>query len=110
MISQYWKNQIPSKSLSMLVKNEDGTNMNLSLYSTITVKMLDSRNNEVDLSGHSLNTNNKSDGQVVFVWPTTRSLFDQTGDYILQLELVGEGVKDYTSTHTIRVRELGGTR
>lgn len=108
MISQYWKNQIPSRPLSIQVKNQDGTDMNLSGYSTITAKMVGSNNEEISLTGSSLNTTNQSIGKLIFVWPTDRSLFEYTGDYVFQVELSGTGKKDFTSTHTFRVRELGG--
>lgn len=110
MISQYWKDQIPARPLSIQVKDQDGNDMNLSGYTTYTVKMLDSNNVEVDLTGSVLNTGNADIGKFVFRWPTTRTLFDEAGDYVLQLELTGTGRKDYTTTHTIRVRELGRTR
>ncbi len=110
MISQYWINQIPARPLSIQVKDQDGNDMNLSGYTTFTVKMLGSYNEELDLTGSQLNTTNKDIGQFTFTWPTTRSLFDYAGDYVLQLELTGTGRKDYTTTHTIRVRELGKVR
>lgn len=110
MISQYWINQIPARPLSIQVKDSSGNDMNLSNYDTITVKMLGSYNEELDLTGSSVNTTGKSLGVIVFNWPTSRSLFDYAGDYVLQLELSGTGKKDFTSTHTIRVRELGKVR
>jgi hypothetical protein len=110
MISQYWKDQIPARPLSIQVKDQDGNDMDLSGYTTYNVKMLGSYNEELDLTGAQLNTLNADIGKFTFRWPTTRSLFQYAGDYVLQLELIGEGKKDYTSTHTIRVRELGRTK
>ena len=107
MISQYWKDQIPARPLSILVKNEDGSNADLGEYSTITVKLIGSNNEEVDLTGAQVVSTNKVLGQIGFIWPTTRSLFDKDGDYVLQLSLAGTGKLDFTTTHTIRVRELG---
>lgn len=107
MISQYWINQIPARPLAIQVKDSAGLDMNLSGYTTITAKMLGSYNEELDLTGSSLNTANKDLGKITFNWPTTRSLFDYPGDYVFQLELSGTGRKDFTTTHTIRVRELG---
>ncbi len=46
MISQYWIGQIPARPLSILVKNQDGSDFNLSGYTTINVKMLDTDNKE----------------------------------------------------------------
>jgi hypothetical protein len=107
MISQYWIGQIPARPLSILVKNQDGSDFNLSGYTTINVKMLDTDNKEVPLTGSSVDSNAKQFGQIRFIFPTDRSLFVKRGDYILQLELVGSGKLDYTTTHVLRVRELG---
>ena len=74
MISQYWKDQIPARPLSIQVKDQDGNDMNLSGYTTFTIKMLGSYNEELDLTGSSLNTLNKDIGKFTFTWPTTRSL------------------------------------
>lgn len=107
MISQYWKDQIPARPLSIQVKDQSGNDMNLSGYTSYAVKMLGSNNEELDLTGSELNTLNSDIGKFVFKWPTDRSLFEYSGDYVLQLELTGTGKKDYTTTHTLRVRELG---
>ena len=110
MISQYWINQIPARALSIQVKDQGGNDINLSGYTNIAVKMLNTNNEEMSLEGSSLNTSSKDVGKIIFIWPTDRSLFEYPGDYVLQLELSGTGKKDFTSTHTLRVRELGRTR
>ena len=110
MISQYWIDQIPSRPLAIQVKNSAGDDMDLSGYSTITARMVGSRNEELNLAGYSLNTLNKDLGKIVFIWPTTKSLFTEAGDYVLQLKLEGTGRLDFTTTHTLRVRELGRVR
>lgn len=107
MISQYWVGQIPNRPLSILVKDSEGVNMDLSIYTTIKLKMLGTYNEELDVSGGVLDLNAVVTGKIVYKWPTTKSLFDYPGDYIIQLELSGTGKKDFTSSHTIRVRELG---
>lgn len=81
--------------------------MDLSDYTSFAIKMLGSNNEEINLTGSTLNTSNVQYGKLIFVWPTDRSLFTYPGDYILQVELGGTGKKDFTTTHTIRVRELG---
>lgn len=110
MISQYWKDQIPARPLSIQVKDQDGNDLDLSGYTNIEVVMLGSYNEELDLTGSTINTTNKDVGKIVFTWPTSRSLFEYPGDYVLQLKLSGTGKKDFTSTHTMRVRELGRAR
>ena len=107
MISQYWIGQIPARPLSILVKTQDGTDMNLSGYDNITAKLIGSDNEIVNLTGAVINSANKAFGQITFTFPTDRSLFTKKGDYVFQLELKGTGKLDFTTTHTIRVRELG---
>lgn len=110
MISQYWIGQIPARPLAIVVKNQEGADLNLSQYTTINVKMLDTDNKEVPTTGAVVDANAKQFGQIRFIFPTDRSLFTKKGDYILQLELVGSGKLDCTTTHTLRVREFGRAR
>jgi hypothetical protein len=107
MISQYWIDQIPARPLSIQVKDQDGNDINLSAYTTIEAVLLGTRNEEISLTGATLNTSGKDLGIIIFEWPTTRSLFDYAGDYVFQLKMSGTGKLDFTTTHTIRVRELG---
>ena len=107
MISQYWIDQIPARPLSIQVRTQNGEDANLSPYTTIEAVMLGSNNEEIDLTGSVLDTAGKSVGNIIFRWPTTRSLFEYPGDYVLQIKLSGTGRLDFTSTHTLRVRELG---
>lgn len=107
MISQYWKDQIPAKPLSIQVKNQDGTDMNLSGYTEIEAVLVGSNNEIIDLTGSVLNTGSKSTGKVLFYWPTDKSLFEHAGEYVFQLKLGGTGKLDFTTTHPIRVKELG---
>jgi hypothetical protein len=107
MISQYWKDQIPAKPLSIQVNNQDGTEMNLSGYTNIEVILVGSNNEIVPTTGSNLITTGKAVGKLVFVWPTDRTLFEQPGDYLLQLKLSGTGKLDFSTTHPIRVKEVG---
>jgi hypothetical protein len=107
MISQYWIDQIPARPLSIQVKDQDGNNVNLSAYTTIEAVMLGSKNEEISLTGATLNTSAKDLGTIIFEWPTDRSLFEYSGDYVFQLKMSGTGKLDFTTTHTLRVRELG---
>lgn len=107
MISQYWIDQIPARPLSIQVKDQDGNDISLSAYTTIEAVLLGTRNEEISLTGANLNTTGKDLGIIIFEWPTTRSLFDYAGDYVFQLKMSGTGKLDFTTTHTIRVRELG---
>lgn len=107
MISQYWRNQIPARPLYIEVKDQSGYNIDLSTYTSIEAVMVGSNNEFIDLSGSSLNAIDSSLGKLNFVWPTDRSLFEFAGDYVFQLKLSGTGKLDFTTTHPIRVKELG---
>lgn len=109
MISQYWKNQIPARPLIIQVKNEQGQDLDLSGYDDISVVMLGTDNEPISLTGSSVNTANKNIGKIGFSFPTSKSLFTKSGDYILQLQLKGSDRLDFTTTHVLRVRELGRT-
>lgn len=108
-INQYWVGQIPSVPLAITVYDSAGRAVNLSSYSDFHVRMVGSDNEEIDLTGSTLIVSGAANGRFVFRWPTDRSLFDRAGEYLLQLEIVGAtGTKDYTTTHSIRVRRFGG--
>jgi|LauGreDrversion4_2_1035121.scaffolds.fasta_scaffold02123_14 hypothetical protein len=109
MISQYWINQIPARPLVMQVKNEQGQDLDLSAYTDISIIMIGSDNEPISLSGSSLNTTLANIGKLTFSWPTDRSLFKRAGEYVLQVQLKASDRLDFTTTHMIRVRELGRT-
>jgi hypothetical protein len=108
-ISQFWTGQIPSAPLPLRVYDAIGAPLNLSQYTSFSVRLLNQDNEEVDLTGSTLQSSGANTGRFVFRWPTDRSLFEEPGEYLLQLEISGpSGTKDYTTTHTIKVRRLGG--
>jgi hypothetical protein len=108
-ISLYQIGQVPSRPIAIDVRDSDGNEADLSSYASFTVRLIDPENGEVDLTGSSLTVSGASVGHFIFRWPTDRSLFDQTGEYLLQMEIDGvNGTKDFTTPHTIRVRRLGG--
>lgn len=108
-INTYWVGQIPSIPISLTVRDSYGRVRNLSTYTGFNVILLGSDNEVIDTTGSTLLTSGASNGRFVFRWPTDRSLFNKTGEYLLQLEILGsEGTKDYTTEHTIKVRRLGG--
>lgn len=107
-ISQYWVGQIPSRPIAIDVRGSDGRAINLSSYTDYKVIVIGSDNEEIDITGSTLNISGAPQGRFVFRWPEGRSVFDKAGEYLLQLELSGGGYKDYTTEHNIKVRRLGG--
>lgn len=110
-ISQYWVGQIPSRPISIGVRDSTGVPTNLGAYTEFNVILLGSDNEEIDLTGAVLSTQSVSTGRLTFFWPKDRSVFNKPGQYVMQLEIVGPtGTRDYTTEHTIRVRKLGGVK
>lgn len=108
-INTYWVGQIPSIPIPITVRDSYGLVRNLSAYTGFNVILLGSDNEEIDTTGSTLLTSGATTGRFVFRWPTDRSLFNKSGEYLLQLEILGpDGTKDYTTAHTITVRRLGG--
>lgn len=107
-ISYYWVGQIPAKPLVIDVRGEGGSLINLSSYDEYNVKMLGSDNEEINLDGSLLSITGAATGEFLFRFPTDRSVFTKSGEYLLQLEFVSAGARDFTTAHTIRVHKLGG--
>lgn len=113
MISQYWVDQIPARPIVIDIMDSDGITANLSGYTHISAYLIDERNKEVDITGYTLDVSNKSNGRLVFGFPTGRSVFSDPGDFMLQIELktITNNVVtalDYTNAHQIVVKALGG--
>lgn len=107
-ISELWVGEIPAKPLEIALVDSDNNAMALTGY-TIGVRMLGSDNEEVDMTGVVVNQTGPLLGYLAVRWPTDRSLFNKPGEYLLQLVLNGtSGTKEFTDTHTIRVRKFGG--
>lgn len=109
-ISTYYVGAMPAKPLAIDVRDSQGQVIDLSAYNDFKVRVLGSDNEEVDLAGSFLTTSGAAQGRFVFRWPVGRSVFTKTGEYVLQMELGGTGVKDFTTVHTIKVRRLGGIK
>lgn len=108
-INQYWVGQIPSIPIPITVYDSRGQVMNLSAYTDFKVVLLGSDNEVIDTTGSTLLTSGAATGRFVFRWPADRSLFNKAGEYLLQLEIDGAGgTKDFTTTHAIRVKRIGG--
>lgn len=107
-ISQYWVGQIPARPITIDVRDSNGRAIALAPYTSFRVIVLGSDNESVDLTGSTLTWN--TSGRFVFRWPSDRSIFEEAGDYLLQLEFIGPGSRDFTTEHNIKVRKLGGIK
>jgi hypothetical protein len=109
-ISQYWVGQKPAHPITIDVKDSDGRLVDLSGYTDFTVRLVGSDNEDIDTSGVELQTAGAKYGRFVLRWPSTESLFYKPGEYLLQLEFSNDTNVDFTTTHDIRVRQLGGRK
>ena len=106
-IGQYWVGQIPLRNLSLTVKDNNGRALNCVDYTDVSVRILGSNNETVSLTGSNLNRAGAAVGRFVFEWPRDKSIFTDSGDYVLQMLLKSTGAVDITTTYTMRVRDLG---
>ncbi len=109
-IKVYELGSIPADPIVISLKDERGNPLDLTPYPNVQLRMVGSNNEEVDLTGSATVVQERRNGRVLFVFPRDRSLFTRTGDYVFDLELSGEGVRDFTTFKTIRVTKLGGVR
>lgn len=106
-ISQYKVGQIPRQDLGITIRDSRGRTLDISGYTDITVRILDSDNEEVDTTGGILNLGGVTVGRIMFKWPTDRTLFEKIGTYLLEV-ILSDGVhKDITTEHSIQVTSLG---
>lgn len=106
----YELGSIPNAPITIGVRDQRGNPLDLTPYPNVRVRMVGSNNEDVDLTGSTTAVMDRRGGRVIFVFPKDRSLFTRTGEYVLDLELSGEGVRDYTTYKGIKVTKLGGVR
>lgn len=106
----YWVGEKPGGRITVTVLDAAGNPANLNSFTGVRLRMLDTDNNEVAIGDTNTDFVNKTAGTVTFAWPTTRSLFEKAGEYLLQLELSTASAKRYTSVQSILVKEFGGTK
>ena len=108
----YWVGERPGGSMVITVLDQDtGLPANIAPYNEARMRMLDSKNREVDLGNGEAIISNGSTGRVVFRWPTDKSLFERPGEYVFQIELaggMGNSVIAKTTVEHIIVKRLGG--
>lgn len=103
----YWVGQIPGDPLSIQIRDDKGSTVDLGSYTTFIIHMKDSDNNQVDLEGADVNAEGYRTGRIIFRFPPDRSIFTKHGEYVMQLEMSNEHRMDFTDVLTFKVRELG---
>lgn len=105
---EYEVGSIPSRPLTILVRDEMDNPVNVVGYDSWRLEMLGTDNEEVDLTGVSVFEIPQAIGMFSVSWPKNRSLFEKRGKYLLRLVLeMADGSKDITRTAEIRVRDFG---
>lgn len=98
----------PSRPLTLLIRDELDNPVNIVGYANMRLEILDSDDNEMDLSGVVLTEIANEIGVVAVTWPKSRTLFNKRGKYVIRLVLEGaDGTRDITRTAEIRVRDFG---
>jgi len=104
----YEVGQIPSRSLGVVLKDDDDNAVNTVGYNSATIEILGTDNESVDTTGVLVSPVQTSLGSYLIQWPKDRSLFQKRGKYLLRLRLAkADGSVDYTRPYEIRVREFG---
>lgn len=104
----YEVGQIPSRNLGITVKNDEDATVNTIGYDSVTVELLGTDNERVDVTGVAVTEVATVLGTYVITWPKDRSLFTKRGKYLLRLRLAKpDGSVDYTRPYEIRVRDFG---
>lgn len=99
---------IPTRSLTLLVRDEMDEPVNLVAYDSWRLEMRGSSDKNVDLNGVELVEVPEALGVLAVNWPRDRVIFNEKGKYLLRLVLNGtDGGRDITRTAEIRVREFG---
>ena len=98
----------PSRPLSIAIRDEQDNPVNALGYESITVEILDTNDDLVDMTGTSLTEISAGVGIFTLSLPKNRTLFPETGKYLLRMVLASSnGARDITRTAEIRVRDFG---
>lgn len=104
----YWVGDRPGGAWFFKVLDQkSGAPYNLTGFTQVRAVMLDSDNREVTFPADNAAITDAATGSVTFLWPD-ESVFDEAGDYVMQLEFVGTGSTRRTTVQHIRVQEIGG--
>lgn len=104
----YEEGVIPSRPLTLMVRDEFDTPVDTLGYDSWHIEMRGTDDEDVDLSGVQIVQIPDLLGAFSVIWPKTHSIFDKKGKYVLRLILSRDnGAKDITRSAEIRVREFG---
>lgn len=99
---------IPSRPLTLLVKDELDNSVNVVGYENWYIEMLDSNDQKVDMTGVEIRDIPQALGAFSVSWPKNRVIFNEKGEYVLRLVLESiDGSRDITRVAQINVREFG---
>lgn len=107
MISQYWVAERPTDPLLIEVTDQDGNAIDLSGF-TINIEILDPDNYELSVSDFTVTTSLLNEGKLTIIFPSGRSIFEKTGEYLLRLKLSNSNGIDYSTSYGMKVSEFGG--
>lgn len=106
----YEVGSIPTRPLTIAVRDEMDYPVNTVGYDYVYVDILDPKNKKVDVSGVNLVEVTDALGVYNLIWPAY-PIFDTKGTYTLRLVLMtSDARKDITRTAEIKVRDFGRMR
>lgn len=100
----FFVGQVPGRPMVLNITDDAGNQVDLTDYTTVELRITNSRGQAVDTAQGFLSIVVPAAGQVQYVWPSA-SLFTAAGDYTFQLVL-GDGatVQDMTVIGEFEVR------
>lgn len=106
----FWVGEKPGRVITISVYDELGKPFNLTPYTGVSLEILDTDNNVVDLTGSTTSVTDGIGGKIGFVFPSDRSIFTKPGEYLVRVKMTTATALDYTDAGGITVRKFGGTR
>ena len=104
----YEVGEIPSVGLGVEVRDDRDNPISTIGYSSATLEIRGSDDEDVDLTGVTVERVPAYLGTYVVNWPKDRSIFTKKGKYLLRLVLrKSDGSVEYTRPTEIRVRDFG---
>lgn len=104
----FWTGEKPGRPMTIRVLDSNNEPVDLSGYAEVNVRMLDANNIPLDLTGSATAVAEATGGLVLFNWPSDRSLFTTHGEYLLQLEMKTATAVNYTTVAGVLVKKFGG--
>jgi hypothetical protein len=105
LIGPFYLGARPAENLIITVRDpQTNEPKNLGAFDDALLRLVSPNGVSIDttINGGRAEIASYAQGLVTYRWPST-SLFNEVGDYTLQLELTGDNVTEFTNTATFEV-------